>query len=160
MPDCTDSWTALGNKSDNGKRGAVCLGVFQCRTVTKAQAVPAWETVTNKLSLQTSEATIDIAKSVTKGRKMPILFDATATPAAVQASGFLLEEIFQVSSADPEIIFRKCLLTVHFSALLLDWWLVPYPLGCRTGWDIIPAAPVDGRNMNCFKHISKNWICA
>ena len=55
----------------------VSSSVLQCRTVTKAQTVTAQETVTDKLSLQISEATADIAKSITKGRKMPILFDGT-----------------------------------------------------------------------------------
>jgi len=73
----------------------VCLGVLQCRTVTKAQTVTVQEKVTDKLFLQTSEATVDIAKNITKVTKMSILFDAplfpddTATLAAVQTSGFL-----------------------------------------------------------------------
>lgn len=54
----------------------VSSSVLQCRTGTKAQAVTEQETATDKFSPQTSEATVDVAKNLTKGRKMPILFDA------------------------------------------------------------------------------------
>lgn len=49
------------------------LGVLQGPPV---QAVTAQEMATDKFSPQTSEATVDVARSITKGRKMPILFGA------------------------------------------------------------------------------------
>lgn len=76
MPDCTDSWTALGNKSDCGKKGVVCLCVLQCPPVQDCDKGTDCQCTgdSHKLSLQTSEATVDTAKSITKGTKMPILF--------------------------------------------------------------------------------------
>lgn len=48
-----------------------------------------------------------------------------ATLAAVQAHGFLLEEIVRVSSADPEVdSLQNACPAMHVSALLLDWSLV------------------------------------
>lgn len=67
------------------------------------------------------KGTAGIAESITNGRRTHTLFHATQfrDDKATEESGFLLEEFFRASSADPETVSTRHLPTTRFSALLL-----------------------------------------